>query len=92
LAYEIGLKKSEYEDLTWREWLLITEGYSLRNLKEWERTRAIIYTIAAANRHPKKPFPSIQKFMPLATDKVDEERGEKLTQEQLARVIKLYNK
>ena len=30
--------------------------------------------------------------MPLATDRVEEDRGEKLTQEQFARVIKLYNK
>lgn len=91
MAYEIGLKKIEFEDLTWREWQLISEGYSLRNLKEWERTRAIIYTIASVNRNPKKPFPTIQKFMPLPTDEAEEREGEKISKDALARVIKLYN-
>jgi hypothetical protein len=50
------------------EIFLIINGYHQRNIDEWKRTRVVAYSIAAANRNPKKPFPSIEKFMPLPGD------------------------
>jgi hypothetical protein len=87
---EVGLEIGYFESLEWREWLLIYEGYSLRYYKQLEQTRMISYTIAAANRDPKKPFPSIHRFMPLPTD-VKEDKGEKISKEELAKIVKLYN-
>jgi len=49
--------------------LIFLEGYNERMINEWRRTRQVAYTIAAANRNPKKSFPSIYKYMPLPGDK-----------------------
>lgn len=37
-------------------------------VERWQHTRKIAYTIAAANRHPKKPFPPMHKWMELPGD------------------------
>lgn len=36
--------------------------------KEFEHTRAIVYTVASANRDSKKAWPLIEQFWPLPTD------------------------
>jgi hypothetical protein len=51
-------------------------GLQVRNSRQWEHTRVIAWTIAAANRDPKKPFPTIRDFMPLPTDPVIDETSE----------------
>lgn len=37
-------------------------------IENWRQTRQVAYIIAAANRNPKKSFPTIHKFMPLPGD------------------------
>lgn len=61
-----------YAECTLSEFFKLAYGYHRRNNKQWEHTRMIIYFIAAANRDPKKSFPSITKFMPLPTDEDNE--------------------
>jgi len=74
--------------LTWREFLLYKKAYDNKQLKEWERTRMISYLIYKANTTDKSPK-SIKSFFPLPSDEVEEDKP-KLTQEQLARTLKLY--
>lgn len=62
----------DYANCTLSEFFKLANGYIRRNNKHWEHTRMIVYFIAAANRDPKKSFPSIQKFMPLPTDEENE--------------------
>lgn len=62
----------KYANTTVVEFLKLSEGYHIRNSRQLEQTRLICYFIAAANRDPKKHFPSIQKFMPLPTDEENE--------------------
>lgn len=50
------------------EVLIVMNGYYQRGTDDWKRSRVVAYSIAAANRNPKKPFPSIEKFMPLPGD------------------------
>lgn len=65
---EMGLLPDQYIRLTWREFILMSRGYNKRRSQDFEHTRLICYHIVAVNRDPKKPFPTVQKFMPLPTD------------------------
>jgi len=47
---------------------MLCKGFFRRRSHDFEHTRAICYHIAAVNRDPKKPFPSIAKYWPLPTD------------------------
>jgi hypothetical protein len=76
--------------LTWREFLLYKKAYENRQIKEWERTRMVSYLIYKANTTDKSPK-SIKSFFPLPSDETtDVEDSPKLTDEQLARTLKLY--
>jgi hypothetical protein len=59
----------QYTRLTWRQFVTMTRGYNKRRSLDFEHTRAICYHVVAVNRDPKKPFPTIQKFWELPTDK-----------------------
>lgn len=67
----------QFQACTYREFVLMMEGYSLRRTHDFEHTRAICYYQAAANWDTKKsPLPSIEKFWPLDTDEVKESKND----------------
>ena len=74
--------------MTWREFLLYKTAYQNKEVREWERTRMVAYLIYKVNTSEKSPK-SLKSFFPLPSDEVEEEKP-KLTQEQLARTLKLY--
>jgi hypothetical protein len=74
--------------LTWREFLLYKTAYQNKEVREWERTRMVAYLIYKVNTSEKSPK-SLKSFFPLPSDEVEEDKP-KLTQEQLARTLKLY--
>lgn len=74
--------------MTWREFLLYKTAYQNKELREWERTRMVAYLIYKVNTSEKSPK-SLKSFFPLPSDEQEEEKP-KITQEQLARTLKLY--
>jgi hypothetical protein len=74
--------------LTWREFLLYKTAYQNKEVREWERTRMVAYLIYKVNTSEKSPK-SLRSFFPLPSDEQEEDKP-KLTQEQLARTLKLY--
>jgi len=74
--------------LTWREFLLYKTAYQNKEVREWERTRMVAYLIYKVNTSEKSPK-SLKSFFPLPSDEQEEEKP-KITQEQLARTLKLY--
>jgi hypothetical protein len=74
--------------LTWREFLLYKTAYQNKEVREWERTRMVAYLIYKVNTSEKSPK-SLKSFFPLPTDEQEEDKP-KITQEQLARTLKLY--
>lgn len=64
----MGLTLLEYYAMSERQFLNYQEAFNKRTARQYEHTRVICYYIAAANRDPKKSFPSLQKFWPLPTD------------------------
>jgi hypothetical protein len=88
LAIEVGLTINEFWQLTWREFLLYKTAYQNKEVREWERTRMVAYLIYKVNTSEKSPK-SLKSFFPLPSDEVEDDKP-KLTQEQLARTLKLY--
>jgi hypothetical protein len=68
--------------------LLYKKAYDYKQVKEWERTRMVAYMIYKANTSDKSPK-SLKSFFPLPSDEQEEETP-KISQEQLARTLKLY--
>ena len=88
LALEVGLTINEFWQLSWREFLLYKYAYENKEVKEWERTRVLAYLLYKANTSD-KVHKSIKAFFPLPSDEPDEETP-KITDDQLARTLKLY--
>jgi hypothetical protein len=63
-------------------------AYQNKETREWERTRMVAYLIYKVNTSEKSPK-SLRSFFPLPSDEIEEEKP-KITQEQLARTLKLY--
>ena len=68
--------------------MLYKTAYQNKEVREWERTRMVAYLIYKVNTSEKSPK-SLKSFFPLPTDEVEDD-GPKLTEEQLARTLKLY--
>jgi hypothetical protein len=68
--------------------LLYKTAYQNKEVREWERTRMVAYLIYKVNTSEKSPK-SLKSFFPLPSDEVEDDKP-KLTQEQLARTLKLY--
>jgi hypothetical protein len=78
--------------MTWKDFSIIVMGKEKKELNEWARTRNLAYIIYLTNTHEKSPK-SLKSFWHIpAIDDVEEEQDERkmLTQEQLARTLKLY--
>lgn len=83
----------EFYELTYRQFLLMVEGWNRQRAYNMEGSRLIAYTVAAVNRDPKKSFPKIEEFMPLYTDEVQtkEEKATEL-QEVQNRIVENYKR
>ena len=78
--------------MTWKDFSIIVMGKERRELNEWARTRNLAYIIYLSNSTEKQPK-SLRSFWHIpAIDDVDriEEEKTMLTDEQLARTLKLY--
>jgi hypothetical protein len=78
--------------MTWKDFSIIVLGNERKELNEWARTRNLAYIIYLSNSTEKSPK-SIKAFWPIdMIDDNDEQQEEKimLTDDQLARTLKLY--
>lgn len=78
--------------MTWKDFSIIVMGKERNEINEWARTRNLAYIVYLSNTTEKSPK-SIKSFWHIPEiDDVDEEQEEKvmLTDEQLARTLKLY--
>lgn len=90
-AAECGIRPSEFWEMTWKEFSIIVMGKERNELNEWARTRNLAYIVYLSNTTEKTPK-SIKSFWHIAEidDIDDEEERVMLTDEQLARTLKLY--
>ena len=77
--------------MTWKDFSIIVMGKERNELNEWARTRNLAYIIYLSNSAEKQPK-SLRAFWHIpAIDDVEEvEEKTMLTDEQLARTLKLY--
>jgi hypothetical protein len=77
--------------MTWKDFSIIVMGKEKKELNEWARTRNLAYIIYLSNTAEKSPK-SLRAFwhIPSIDDVEIEEEKTMLTDEQLARTLKLY--
>jgi hypothetical protein len=77
--------------MTWKDFSIIIMGNERKELNEWARTRNLAYIIYLSNTAEKSPK-SLRAFwhIPEIDDVEEEEEKTMLTDEQLARTLKLY--
>jgi hypothetical protein len=78
--------------MTWKDFSIIVMGKERNELNEWARTRNLAYIIYLSNTTEKSPK-SLKSFwhIPELDDKeVEEEEKTFISNEQLARTLKLY--
>jgi len=77
--------------MTWKDFSIIVMGKEKKELNEWARTRNLAYIIYLSNTAEKSPK-SLRAFwhIPSIDDVELEEEKTMLTDEQLARTLKLY--
>ena len=90
-AAECGVKPNEFWDVTWKDFSIIVLGNERKELNEWARTRNLAYIIYLSNSAEKSPK-SLKAFwhIPAIDDLEIEEEKIMLSDEQLARTLKLY--
>ena len=77
--------------MTWKEFSIIVMGNEKRELNEWARTRNLAYIVYLSNTMEKQPK-SLKSFwhIPAIDDVELDEEKTMLTDEELARTLKLY--
>jgi hypothetical protein len=90
-AAECGIRPNEFWDITWKDFSIMVLGKERSELNEWARTRNLAYIIYLSNSTEKSPK-SIKSFwyIPQIDDKEEQEEKIMLTDDQLARTLKLY--
>ena len=90
-AAECGLRPNEFWDITWKDFSIIVMGKERNELNEWARTRNLAYIIYLSNTTEKSPK-SLKSFwhIPMIDDVEEQEEIEMLSDDQLARTLKLY--
>lgn len=90
-AAECNIRPKEFWEMTWKEFSIIVMGKERQELNEWARTRNLAYIIYLSNTGEKSPK-SIKSFwnIPELDNVEDEEEKVYLTDDQLARTLKLY--
>jgi hypothetical protein len=78
--------------MTWKDFSIIVLGKERNEINEWARTRNLAYIVYLSNTTEKSPK-SIRAFwhIPAIDDEeIEQEEKVMLTDEQLARTLKLY--
>jgi len=77
--------------MTWKDFSIIVLGNERKELNEWARTRNLAYIIYLSNSTESSPK-SLKAFwhIPMLDDNEEEEEKIMLTDDQLARTLKLY--
>ena len=91
-AAECGIRPNEFWEMTWKDFSIILMGKERNETNEWARTRNLAYIVYLSNTTEKSPK-SIKSFWHIPEiDDIEIEGEEKvmLTDEQLARTLKLY--
>jgi hypothetical protein len=70
----------------------MVQGWNRQRAYNLEGARLISYTIAGANRDPKKPFPSITSYLPLVIDEGTATTREDDIKKEQAELIERINK
>ena len=89
-AAECNIRPDEFWEMTWKDFSIIVMGKERRELNEWARTRNLAYIIYLSNTAEKSPK-SLKSFWHIPQiDDIEEEKGELLTDDQLAETLKMY--
>ena len=76
--------------MTWKDFSIILMGKEKQELNEWARTRNLAYIVYLSNSADKNPK-SLKAFWPIPDlDEEEQEEKELISDEQLARTLKLY--
>ena len=77
--------------MTWKDFSIIVLGNERKELNEWARTRNLAYIIYLSNSAERSPK-SLKAFwhIPMLDDNDEEEEKTMLTDDQLAKTLKLY--
>jgi hypothetical protein len=90
-AAECNIRPNEFWDMTWKDFSIIVMGKEKQELNEWARTRNLAYIVYLSSTTEKSPK-SMRGFwhIPAIDDLEVEEEKVMLTNDQLARTLKLY--
>lgn len=90
-AAECDIRPNEFWEMTWKDFSIIVMGKEKKELNEWARTRNLAYIIYLSNTSEKSPK-SLRAFwhIPQIDDVEVEEEKQMLTDDELARTLKLY--
>lgn len=89
-AAECNIRPSEFWEMTWKDFSIIVMGKERQELNEWARTRNLAYIVYLSNSADPNPK-SLKAFFHIPEiDDIDEEEKVMLTDDQLARSLKLY--
>jgi hypothetical protein len=90
-AAECNIRPSEFWEMTWKDFSIIVMGKEKQELNEWARTRNLAYIVYLSSTSEKSPK-SLKAFwhIPEIDDNEPAEEKKMLTNEELARTLKLY--
>lgn len=90
-AAECNIRPSEFWEMTWKDFSIIVMGNEKRELNEWARTRNLAYIVYLSSTMEKQPK-SLKSFwhIPQIDDIEPEEERILISDEELARTLKLY--
>ena len=89
-AAECGVRPTEFWEMTWKDFSIIMLGKERNELNDWARTRNLAYIIYLSNTTEATPK-SMQSFWPIPDlDNDDEKEVVFLSDDQLARTLKMY--
>ena len=90
-AAECNIRPSEFWEMTWKDFSIIVMGKEKQELNEWARTRNLAYIVYLSSTSEKSPK-SLKAFwhIPEIDDNEPAEEKKMLTDEELARTLKLY--
>jgi len=90
-AAECNIRPSEFWEMTWKDFSIIVMGKEKQELNEWARTRNLAYIVYLSSTSEKSPK-SLKAFwhIPEIDDNEPSEEKKMLTNEELARTLKLY--
>jgi hypothetical protein len=76
---ELGLEEEKFNKMSWEDYCYKSHGYFIRQSRQWEHTRSIMWVIFNANCHAKHQKKSPEDLFPLLTDVHSEKDDSKVT-------------